>query len=351
MWNPPDPNDRSGWPDPNQGHGTGWTPPPASPYGTPPAGPPAGPYGTPPAVRYGTPPAGGFGGPPPGIGDGDPLVSPNYEGWWMRSFELFKRGWRPLLILQLIAFVVALPLTVYTAIFQGIVLPEWEDRINAQIDVGGPLALADFTPLIVHAVILVVGGIVALLFYWLVLLASFRVVATVAVGGEVSLGAALKHGLRRLLPMIGWQILGSLLVLIGICACILPGVYVIAVLLVMPAVVAFERGANGGAIDRSFRLFHGDLGTSAARVATMLGLYVVVALVVGVLAAVVELGTGTADQVGVVVAGAAVSSLLQVALQAAVTVCGVPLLVTTYADMRARVEPFSTAVMAEELSR
>ncbi|HEX8628415.1 MAG TPA: hypothetical protein VF755_09625, partial [Catenuloplanes sp.] len=76
------------------------------PYGQP------DPWGVPAAPGVGWPGAPGIGTPPygvpqwypgPGMFDpGDPLISPDYAGWWARSMTILRAGWRPLLLLQLV---------------------------------------------------------------------------------------------------------------------------------------------------------------------------------------------------------------------------------------------------------
>src|SRR5687767_9238575 len=50
----------------------------------------------------------------------DPLISPDYNGWWSRSIAIVKRGWKPLAGLQAVGLAIALvvqaPIAVYVAL-------------------------------------------------------------------------------------------------------------------------------------------------------------------------------------------------------------------------------------------
>ncbi|BCB86200.1 hypothetical protein Psuf_035130 [Phytohabitans suffuscus] len=126
----------------------------------------------------------------------------------------------------------------------------------------------------------------------------------------------------------------------------MPGLYFGAVLVVLAPVVALERR---NAIGRCFKLFHGDFGASLARVATILGILIAASVIgggVGV-AATLAAPPQTAST-GALIAAAAVSSGFAAVIGGAVRLLTDPLTVAAYADMRARVEPLSTAVLARE---
>jgi hypothetical protein len=133
----------------------------------------------------------------------------------------------------------------------------------------------------------------------------------------------------------------------GFCACILPGFYFLAVFAVLPALVACERG---GLVSRCFSLFHGDFAAALGRVATIFGL----SLGSGMVAALLGLIAETASTAGLsgtagIVTGSVLSTVLALIGGAAIGVLTAPLTLTTYADMRARIEPLSTGMLAVEL--
>ena len=101
------------------------------------------------------------------------------------------------------------------------------------------------------------------------------VITQQAAGQPASLDAALRYGLRRALGLWGWTLLVSLLIGIGFCFCVLPGIYLAFALSMAGPVYLFERH---NPIGRSFRMFHDRLGLLLGRVAL-----VAVAVIVGTL--------------------------------------------------------------------
>ncbi|MFC0526236.1 hypothetical protein [Phytohabitans kaempferiae] len=119
-----------------------------------------------------------------------------------------------------------------------------------------------------------------------------------------------------------------------------------AVFLVLAPVVALERG---GAISRCFKLFHGDLGASLARTATIFGIVIGGSIVAGMIGLVGTLSAPveTASS-GTIITWSLVEAAVSVVIGGALRILTDPLTVGAYADMRARVEPFSSAILAHE---
>jgi hypothetical protein len=261
----------------------------------------------------------------------DPLVSPTYEGWWRRSFSLAARIWKPALTLQAILFVPLLALVVPA----GVVMAEEQEKFQkAAAEQPGEVGpLFDFM-----TAVLGVSGLsfVAALVTVLTTAITVQLVVLTATGRAAGLRAAAGLALRRAHALIGWQIAGALLTGLGLLACGLPGVYVMAAILVLPVVVTLERGAG---IGRCFALFHASFGTAVSRIATIVGLQIALSVVLGIIGIAVQIAVGGSAGI---VASTVVSALHY--LPAGVFVP--PLLVTAYADMRARREPFSTAYLA-----
>jgi hypothetical protein len=181
----------------------------------------------------------------------------------------------------------------------------------------------------------------------LVTLASVHVVVAAATGRQATVGEALRSARTRVLQLAGWSFVAGLAVLVGICACLLPGIYLSLVFLLLPPVVAFDRIAP---IPRSFRLFHADVGGALARTATIGGLAFAAAALGGVVSIVITLlvlavSTGT----GAVLTATLLGGLFAPLALAAVGVLTAPLTVLAYADLRARIEPVSTPQLAAEL--
>lgn len=278
--------------------------------------------------------------PPPypvGFDPHDPLISNDFNGWWRRGFGLVRAAWRPMAIIQAI---IAVPTT-------ALLLPAtlaFQERqakavasLEASVDTGGP---PDFAQFFAGFPMLVAAAALAGLFYLLGQLASQQVVVFTATGRTGNLvGPALWAGLKRLLPLIGWYLLTIPVLIVALVLCFFPVLYVGAVLLMLPVVVLLERG-NG--IGRCFQLFHAKVGVSVSRIATIIGLSFAAALLLTLLTAAVDVTVGgsfnTPNSTATVI-----NTVLQGGYYLVAYVILAPLLVTAYADMRARYEPFTTA--------
>ena len=298
---------------------------PAAQYGVPPLqyGPPQ----YPPPVQYA----------PPGWQPNDPLVSPDYAGWWRRAIAILRVAWPQLLALELVVAVIGTAVQTPLAVFLDRV-PRRVDQSLQSGDLGfGPGDL--LAGLGAAGASLVIGVVVAAV----VSLAALRVSFAAAIGAPVRISDGLSTAVGRLFPLLGWYLIVIPMVLVGVCACVLPGLYFAAVLSVLPAVVVFERGVG---IGRCFKLFHGQFGPSVARIATILVMYPVVGLITSVIGSVVRAVfnvTGADDPR--LIFGSAVSTGVSFVGFGALAMLTTPLLLTAYADMRARVEPFSTATL------
>jgi hypothetical protein len=306
---------------------------------------------------YQAAPTGGYGVPIFGQQAGyDPLISPDYSGWWRRTTAVLKPGWRILAGLQFIGFLVSLLVSVPQALY----LFYLSDQLpKAAQDGTITSAELDLKPFFVVFGITFVGIFLTYLVAFAVTIASNHVVVSIAAGLRPRIGTSLAMAAKRVFPLLGWQLLAGLIVLVGLCACVLPAIYLVAVFLILPAVVTFERGS---AIGRCFALFHRDLGASVSRVATIFGISIGIGIVGAIIGQVIELALGspqtvitdfgvdarptfTSTLIVAVLANAVVTGLLS----AGGAVLTAPLTLTAYADMRARVDPLSTAVLASEI--
>jgi hypothetical protein len=313
---------------------TGW-----DPYNPDPAYPPQ-PGG---AGAGGVPPGGYL--PPPQFGAQpvDPLVSPDYSGWWSRATTITRRGWKPLATIQAIGLVLSLLLQAPAAVVLTLV----SDDLRQSVPEPGSGEVPDLTPFFAAMGLTVGGLLLSLLVTAMVTLAVVHVGVSVAIGTPVRIDEALRVAARRIFPLIGWQLLTFPIYLIAFCLCVLPVVYVAAVFIVLPVVVAAERT---GAVGRCFTLFHRNLGVSAGRIATILGLTLAGGLIGAVFTGVIEAAgrnVGSGDT-GTIV-GVVVSTLVTSVLGGALAILVAPLTLTAYADMRARTEPFNAMVIAQEL--
>ncbi|WP_106315249.1 hypothetical protein [Actinoplanes italicus] len=261
----------------------------------------------------------------------DPLVSPDFAGWWRRSFALVRRIWKPALTLQAILVV---PMAALLIPSQLMLAEQQENLQEAAVARPGDIApLADaltvgFASLGMTFAVLLISTVATSI--------TARMVVRAATGQPVGLKAAAASALRRVHAVIGWQIVGLLLAGLSVLACVLPVIYVAAVIAILPVVATLERGTGVG---RCFALFNADLGTSVSRVATILGLNIGASLALGVVSVALEIIVGGT-------AGNVAGSVLNALYYLPAGVILPPLLVTAYADMRARREPFSTAYLA-----
>ncbi|KHD78871.1 hypothetical protein MB27_01810 [Actinoplanes utahensis] len=263
----------------------------------------------------------------------DPLVSPNYEGWWRRSVTLAARIWKPSLVLHAILVLPTLALTVPADAY----FTAENERLQATAVRGA--TTAGFAPLVelFQAYLVLLAALLASALVSAIATAiAVRLVVLAATGQPVSLRAAAGYGLRRTHAVLGWGLLGGLLTGASVLLCVLPVFYVAAVLTVLTVVVTLEPGSG---IGRCFAIFHADFGTSVARVATIFGITVAAAVGLGLAGAVLTTALGTTG-------GLAVATLMDGAFTLAAGIILPPMLVTAYADMRARLEPFSTAYLA-----
>lgn len=302
-------------------------------------------------------PPGGYSVPPPGPGQAappgyDPLISPDYNGWFSRGTALVKAGWKPLAVLQAIGLVagviVQVPVLIWTAMVSNDLARAVEDDPENFTFGGSFAAVMGLT---------ILGAFVAILVAALVTLASMRIGVAIATGVAPDVGAALRGAASRMFPLIGWQILAGFIMVAGICACVLPVIYLYAVFITVPAVVAFERT---NVISRCFTLFHRELGTSVSRVATIAGLTIAAgiaaAIIDGIINAITGASTGqfggelaTDVSTGALVGSALLSTVISALIGGAAAVFTSQLTLTAYADLRARVEPLTTGVLASEI--
>jgi len=270
---------------------------------------------------------------PPGWDVRDPLVSSDYNGWWRRSFTLVHTAWQPLVTVFGLAGLADLVLTIPATLRFEAAQRDARERIEAAGD------QIDFTLFFAGAGEFTAATAAAGLIHVVATLVAARIVIDTALGRTGGSGAAPAAAARRLPAMIGWSVPALLLAVAAFALCFLPLLYVGAVLLVLPVVVLIERG---NAISRCFRLFHADLGAAVSRVATIAGLTVAGVVVVNLITTVILVASG-----GSLEDRPAPATVAEVVLQGvcavAIGLVTTPMLVTLYADMRARREPFTSA--------
>jgi hypothetical protein len=159
-----------------------------------------------------------------------------------------------------------------------------------------------------------------------------------ALGERVGLGDALAYGARRVVGLWAWTLLSGLIFIAGLCACILPGLYVLFPLLLVGPVYLFERSNPLG---RAFKLFHRNMGPLLGRLALLVAVVLMGSVVIGVFQSL-----GPSGGFG---PGAAVVAIVTAALYLPLYLVMLVSLVVTYAEQRAREAPINSHQLAAQL--
>ena len=267
-------------------------------------------------------PAGAYAGGPAPFGASpyaaaDPLVATSFSDWWAKVIGVLQRSWQPLLIIQLATVV---PGMLIAAIVTA-------------------AARTDSTAMSIGAAIVgLVGGLILFVVALLAQGASVYVVGKQAAGQEVvGAGPALTFAAGRALPLLGWGLLAGLLVMLGLIALIVPGIYLIVVFAAsLTGVIMFERAGIG----RSFQLVNPAFGQTLGRLLTFVLAALVYSAIAGAIVSALVGPTGF------------VADLLRNILSLPVTFASVGVAVVTYATLRNRENPaVTTPALAAELDR
>lgn len=267
----------------------------------------------------------------PDFDPADPLISADYAGWWRRTLAVITRTWPQLLVLQAIGAIVSFVCGVALSRLGGPFMVESDQvqALDAAVRIGTQLA----------------ATVIDVTVFTVVTLAVVHLVVLTAAGRQPTLGACLRGAARRLLPMTGWSVLAALLISVGLLLCLLPGIYCIVVLLLLAPVVAIERRQG---IGRCFDLFHAGRRPALIRNGTILAITLASITVGSVLELSIK-AAGTSAQADPVVGTNLLALAVGIVITAVVGILTGPLTVTAYADLRARGESLSTAMLAEQL--
>lgn len=274
---------------------------------------------------------------PMGFDPADPLISNDFNGWWRRSFALVRAAWRPMAVIQAIVAVPTLALMLPAMVMFQDRQRVAQESLKTSVEAGTNPDFADF---FAGLPVLMAAAAVASIFYGIGALACQQVAVLRATGRPGNLvGPALLAAVKRFPALLGWYLLALPVLLVAAVLCFFPAIYVGAALTVLPVVVLLERG-NG--IGRCFKLFHANLGVSVSRIATIFGLSLAAGLVLTMVTTLVDVTIG-GDYATPNSTATAINAVVQSVYYIVAYVVLAPLLLTTYADMRARHEPFTTA--------
>jgi hypothetical protein len=244
------------------------------------------------------------------------LVATSFSDWWTKVIGVLTRSWQPLLIIQLATVVPGM------LIAAGVTAAAATD--SAAVSTGA-------------AIVSLLGLLILFVVSLLAQGASVYVVGKQASGQEVGPGPALTFAAGRALPLLGWGLLAGLLVMVGLVALVVPGVYLLVVFAgSLTGVIMFERAGIG----RTFALVNPAFGQTFGRLLTFLLAALVYAAIVG---AIVNALVGP---------DGFVADLLSNILTLPITFASVGVSVVTYATLRNRENPaVTTPVLSAELDR
>jgi len=284
---------------------------------------------------------------------GDPLVATDLGGWFSRVFGVMRRSFGRLLVLQGVAMVVigaaeiVIVQNMLSAMMNSVATIQAAGRYGRGGDSSllGPMLSAELagfltpTTLLLYALMLAISVLVQAASWW--------VVISDAAGQPTSLSAALRFGVRRFLPLLGWGLVANLLATVGYIFLLVPGVYLSIVFVsTLLGVVIVERGGIG----RCFALIKGRFWATTGRLllAGALGMgYLILLSVLITPVSLAFMGSGSNP-----FSGLWVSMGLNLVLAIPAVVAYLAVLVVTYVELRGHERPgVSTATLAAELAR
>lgn len=271
---------------------------------------------------------------------GDPLVNQpgvGLAGWIALINATLKRSWRS--IISIILLTQIFPLLAFLALAgaTGIAAFTAHPLLTGS---GGELAPG------VLGGALVLAFVLALLLIWLQAVGwaagTWTVVREAVHGYPMPLVAALRFGLANSKELFGFYLLGGLAVLLGLIACVLPGLYAMAGFALLGPIWLFERQG----VSASFQALHRNAGMVLGRVL--------------LIAVPVWIASSLPDLVAPFLGAVPTDPLTELAVTLVTGICSALLtlpaasfqlvaVIVTYAEQRARLAPLTTARLAAEL--
>lgn len=158
-------------------------------------------------------------------------------------------------------------------------------------------------------------------------------VANEYLGKRVEAKEGFQIGMKRLMALIGTNILAGLVIMIGLICLVIPGIYFALKYFLTTQTVVFEEQSGQDAMRRSGELMKGNMGNAF-----------VLALVIGIIHFLVNLVSGF---IPVPVVGAIVGSLVDTVL----FVFGTAALVVFYFSCRCKAENFDLKLLAQHVGQ
>jgi hypothetical protein len=280
----------------------------------------------------------------PSAGGADPLVpaaNSSYGAWFSAVRAVAQRSWRSTLIISAIG--IAAPLAIVTL-------------ISYLMGAGGTFT---FFSLFSHPGLSFVSFVGAM-FIKLVLLVAASYVASVgwAAGGwalvqeaktgqPANVNAAFQYGMKRAMRLFPWTVAAGLACVFGVFFFWVPGLFLAFAFSLFGFAAVFEHVPNP--LTRSWNLVQKSIGSSLAKIGTLLGIYLVYYWIISLIVLVISLpfrifssgatrgfGVGFFEMIGTLVLAPGIALLM------------IGLLVT-YGELRSQEAPTSTDSLAAEL--
>lgn len=269
----------------------------------------------------------------------DPLVAPPHGGvggWFNRIGSLFQRSWKS--TLAIVALTQLLPAIVLGVgmLFAVVYVGLGALALEANGGTGEFDAAAFFAFFGVLLAVMLVLYVVQLAGY----AAATHSVTRQAAGTPASLAESLGYGFRRCLGLFGWYVPVALMIIAGVVACVLPGLYLMAATALVGPIFLFERT---NPIGRSFKMLHNSGGRVLGRLALIVLISIGVGFAVSAVEAVIQLavdsaGTQTFGPTGnglaLVTLGAIVATVLSTIIQLPLTMFQFAGILLTYTEQR-----------------
>jgi hypothetical protein len=323
---------------------------PVDPNLAPPPGNYAPPPSPPPPPGYAPPSQPQPAGYTPQPGWSDPLFVPpgsSFGAWYNKVIEIVKRSWRSVLMITGVG--IALPAGIVSLV-SWLSYGYYATSATLLFHMG---TLFDTGQLLFGAFITFVFAVAAFFVTAAAWAAAVYTITLEANGERTNINAAFSYGLKRAGSLWLWTIVAAVIVAIGTCLLILPGIYAGFALSLFGFVVVFERGQNP--IARSFKLTHADLGPTLGKVAVLAAAAFVYEIIVNAIIGSIESGIisngfvgfdfsfGARFGVGIV---SLIGDLLVLTPVTGLLLMG---LLPVYAEQRAREIQLSTGLLRQQL--
>jgi hypothetical protein len=279
----------------------------------------------------------------------DPLVPPDFAGWFSRVIDVIRRSFAQLGTLAAILGAVSIVIDVISSLLMPDVgaLGSMTD-LASRAQSGAPVgpndisAIAGFgASLGVSLLVSLVGAVVISILGAYLACASIVIGVQQAAGIPTTAGAGLRLGAGRAIPLIGWGLIAMFVTGIGYIFLLLPGLYLTIVFnATLLGVVVVERAGIG----RCFELVNRRFLPTAGRILLAIlafGLCLVI---------IMALSNAVGSALGYNIVGSLVSSSLMAILSIPLSVAASAVAIVTYAELRYHDNGATTTTLAAELA-